>query len=285
MTTASTILAPSIRDLRESLVDFRQAPYQTAERILARLVQQLNEEPIAGFLRSVLPDVDFSSWYEAAKSSIGSTAGSGVLDWPVNRPERVAMQIALCRGMADGRMPLLDFAFNFLYSGSNISESMLAFTSGVLEPLIRDIDRLTESRTIPPILFEAMGQLPTSGDATLDALLKAASDRFKDPAPSARADAIEKLWDAWERLKTIEVFGDKKASVTRLLELAAPEPAFRAQLEAEAKALTAIGNAFHIRHFETDKVELKSPAHFDYLFHRLYALIHLLLFSRGGSDT
>lgn len=284
MHAANSILAPSLRDLRETLSDFKQAPYQTAERMLGRLVQQLDEEPLAGFLRNVLPAVDFATWFATAEASVGSMVGSGVLDWPAARPERVAIQISLCRAIVGGRVRLLDFARSFFYSGNELSANCRAFAAGVLEPLIRDIDRLTEDRAIPPILFEAMGQLPTSGDSTLDGLLKAACERFKDPAPGARADAIEKLWDAWERLKTIEVVGDKKASVTKLLELAAPEPTFRAQLEAEAKALTAIGNAFHIRHFETDKVELKAPAHLDYLFHRLYALIHLLLFSRGGSN-
>ncbi|MBK8768211.1 MAG: hypothetical protein IPM01_27930 [Burkholderiaceae bacterium] len=281
MTDEPSTLEPAIQDLRETLSDFRLAPYQTADRILTRLAYQFEEEPLAGFLGSVLPQVDASAWYERALASIGTMSGSGVLDWPASRPQRVAIQVWLCRGIASGRIPLLDFAFKFLGPGSGLTAKIDAFSGVVLEPLVRDIERLKETRPVPPILFEAMGHLPTSGDATLDSLLNDACAKFKDPAPKARAEATQTLWHAWERLKSIEVQGNKKQSVGRLLDLAAPEPAFRAQLESEAHALTDIGNNFHIRHFETDSVALALPAHFDYLFHRLYALIHFLLFSRA----
>ena len=129
-----------------------------------------------------------------------------------------------------------------------------------------------------------MGNLPPSGDATLDALLRDARTKFKDPAPTTRAEATEKLWDAWERLKSLEVQGNKRLSVARLLDQCSPEPKFRALLELEAKELTEIGNAFHIRHFETDKVAIQQAEHNDYLFHRMFALIHLLLFSRAREE-
>ena len=129
-----------------------------------------------------------------------------------------------------------------------------------------------------------MGTLPPSGDHTLDTLLRDAFSKFKDYAPKSRAEATEKLWDAWERLKSIDVQGNKRMSVAKLLDHAAPEPAFRALLESEARALTDVGNAFHIRHFETDKVSISQPEHFDYLFHRLFALMHLLLFSRSRGE-
>lgn len=109
--------------------------------------------------------------------------------------------------------------------------------------------------------------------------------KFKDVAPKSRAEATEKLWDAWERLKSIEVAGNKRMSVAKLLDNAAPEPMFRARLEDEARALTDIGNAFHIRHFETNKVALSGPEQYDYLFHRLFALMHLLLFTRSRDKS
>ena len=48
-------------------------------------------------------------------------------------------------------------------------------------------------------------------------------------------------------------------------------------LEEEARKLTDIGNSFHIRHTET-KQTLVSDSHIiDYLFHRLFSMIMLLL--------
>jgi hypothetical protein len=148
----------------------------------------------------------------------------------------------------------------------------------VVEPLVRDIGRLSELRPPPPVLDALLAQgFPPSADARLDELLRDACAKFRDPAPSVRKEALERLWDSWERLKTLANAPDKKRSVSRLLDGAAPEPTMREVLEAEARALTEIGNQFQIRHFERNKTPVGAPAHVDYLFHRLAALIRLLL--------
>jgi hypothetical protein len=84
------------------------------------------------------------------------------------------------------------------------------------------------------------------------------------------------LWDAWERLKTLET-GRKKQSIESILAKASKDKAFRDMLNTEAMALTKIGNDFAIRHHETTKVHITEAAHYDFLFHRLFALIALLL--------
>ena len=50
-------------------------------------------------------------------------------------------------------------------------------------------------------------------------------------------ESLEKLWDAWERLKTVEPGRDKKASARALLDQATREPVFRQMIEDEANAL------------------------------------------------
>jgi hypothetical protein len=98
-----------------------------------------------------------------------------------------------------------------------------------------------------------------------------------------RRESLEKLWDAWERLKTLEPGRDKRESAGRLLNKAAAEPALRARLEQEACELTEIGNKFMIRHTETDKIRITESVHIDYLFHRMFAMIRLLLKASGRS--
>jgi hypothetical protein len=44
-----------------------------------------------------------------------------------------------------------------------------------------------------------------------------------------------------------------------------------------ARALTDIGNQFQIRHFEQDKKPLRGAPHVEYLFHRMVALVRLVL--------
>lgn len=137
-------------------------------------------------------------------------------------------------------------------------------------------------RLAAPILREAL--LATafqSGDTTLDTMLESARAKFLDPNPDVRKEALEKLWDAWERLKTIESGADKKAQVKALLAKASKEPNFRALLDREAIELTETGNRFLIRHSETNRTPIDTTAHVDYLFHRLFALIWMLLKARG----
>ena len=95
-----------------------------------------------------------------------------------------------------------------------------------------------------------------------------------------RRESLEKLWDAWERLKTVEGGKDKKAQTKNLLDKAASAE-MRERLEAEALELTEIGNRFMIRHTETDKVPITDLGHVDYLFHRMFSLIELLLKKSG----
>jgi hypothetical protein len=133
-------------------------------------------------------------------------------------------------------------------------------------------------RLLPPVLAEAIhSPLRPTGDAVLDSLLEDARRKILSPDLKMRSEALERLWDAWERLKTVKVPTDKKESIGRLLEAAADEPTFRARLDQEAKELTAIGNGFMIRHTEVEKVRITDGKHIDYLFHRLFALIHLLV--------
>lgn len=120
-------------------------------------------------------------------------------------------------------------------------------------------------------------------DPVLNSLLEAARTKYLNRNPIVRQEALEKLWDAWERLKTIEQGMDKKASITALLNKAAPESNFRETLNMEAKELTRIGNNFRIRHSEISQVPLEFNEHVDYLFHRLFSLIFLFLRTTGRS--
>jgi hypothetical protein len=134
------------------------------------------------------------------------------------------------------------------------------------------------ARLAPPMLREAFSEaMFRSGDHTLDQMLEEARRKFLNPDSMVRREGLERLWDAWERLKSMEDPLNKKASVKRLLDKAASEPKFRKILDSEAHALTDIGNDYHIRHSELDRIPITDPQHIDYLFHRLFCLVLLLL--------
>ncbi|MBP2450074.1 AbiJ-NTD4 domain-containing protein [Rhizobium leguminosarum] len=132
----------------------------------------------------------------------------------------------------------------------------------------------------PPTLGDTLRQAVFhTGDAVTDRLLEDARRRFLSPQTADRLDALEKLWDAFERIKTLEKGANKRAMATQLLDRAvhAQSPKFRAFLEIEAKALTDIGNSLRIRHSETDKEPVEASEQVDYLFHRLFSFLFLLL--------
>ncbi|MGH9516487.1 MAG: hypothetical protein ACRD3P_12520 [Terriglobales bacterium] len=120
-----------------------------------------------------------------------------------------------------------------------------------------------------------------TGDTTLDGLLEAAQSKFLSDRPDLRREALEKLWDAWERLKTLEPAKDKKDSTRILLDRVTTEPNLRGTIENEAKELTLIGNSYMIRHTEIGKAQISSLDHVDYLFHRMFSLVRLILRSTG----
>jgi hypothetical protein len=82
-------------------------------------------------------------------------------------------------------------------------------------------------------------------------------------------------------LKSLTDPNDKKSSVKRLLDHAATEPNFRERIEIEARQLTEIGNSFFIRHTEVTKPQITDSIHVDYLFHRLFCMIRMLLQAHG----
>ncbi len=136
-------------------------------------------------------------------------------------------------------------------------------------------------RLAPPILGASLSEaLFQTGDATLDQMLEDSRLKFLSPDPKIRREALERLWDCWERIKSLDAPGNKKQSVATLLDKAAREPTFRALLENEARALTDIGNSLQIRHSEVTQTTITDSMHVDYLFHRLFSMIQLVLQKR-----
>jgi len=133
-------------------------------------------------------------------------------------------------------------------------------------------------RLEPVVLRETLASAVfQSKDQELNRLLNLAREKFRDPDVNIRREAVEKLWDAWERLKTLEPGPDKKKQIEVLLTRAIPQSEFRECVNQEAIALTKIGNDFAIRHTETNKIIISESEFLDYLFHRLFALIQMLL--------
>ncbi|GAB3946938.1 hypothetical protein GCM10027614_41300 [Micromonospora vulcania] len=120
---------------------------------------------------------------------------------------------------------------------------------------------------------------PDSGDEIFDDLVLEAKRRFLSRDPGDHSVGLEKLWDAFERLKTLGPGKDKKSQMNALLDRLS-SGSWRAHLDAEAMQLTGIGNSMTIRHFEIGKESLPDGAT-DYLFTRMASLMLYILRSTG----
>ena len=141
-------------------------------------------------------------------------------------------------------------------------------------------------RVLPPVLGEDLKRtIFRTGDRTLDNMLEECRTKFSDRNPLVRREALERLWDGWERLKSLADPGDKKRSIKIILDATAAEPSLRARLEGEATELNSIGNSHLIRHSEVNQVPVIDVDQVDYLFHRLFAMIQLMLKKKSATSS
>ena len=228
------------------------------------------------------------------------------LTWPL--PTRQHLDYSFQETVPDGFLSLDIIEFAFHYAAKPIADGYHSFFSHDHLRFDEGAGR-TEFRTAINEVFarygsvyqlEANGQvvrlttavlqetltntLFQTGDDDLDGMLENARAKFFNPDPTVRKEGLELLWDAFERVKTVEAGKDKKAQVAALIDKASTDLNFRKILDDEGTTLTRIGNDFMIRHKETNKIPITESEHVDYLFHRMFAFIRLVLrmSGRGG---
>ena len=137
------------------------------------------------------------------------------------------------------------------------------------------VERIIENSPLTPAVETAIAAVQEAGTREL---LQEAILLHRSPYPTDVRDAVEKLWDAYERLKTYYTTMNKRDSANKIIaDMAAGQASYVTLFEDEFKALTKIGNDFRIRHHETDKVEITDVRYYDYFFNRCLSLIALAI--------
>lgn len=276
-----------------------------------RIAEALDEATRNGLLALVSARID-EEWFGLAfPSKCGDGYAYAGTDLQKLEQTMKGYSVVWPRRIADDDPPsdgqvfdLLEFAYEVIaeakdpYYHSYMSHSHYSYDRETgREKFTHDVNRMFErngmafelkggeiQRIAPDVLHEDLAaSVFMTGDSALDGLLEAARHKFLNRSIDVRRESLEKLWDAWERLKTLDPGRDKREGVKALLDVAAADPTLRAGLEHEARELTDIGNTFMIRHTETDKIPITESAHVDYLFHRMFSLIRLLLKASGRS--
>ncbi|MDR0970609.1 MAG: hypothetical protein LBM67_08760 [Lentimicrobiaceae bacterium] len=112
----------------------------------------------------------------------------------------------------------------------------------------------------------------------LKELIEQATLLYNNGNVSDKQYAVEKLWDAFERLKTYYSTLSKKESTEKLIsEMSNGNDSYKSLFDEEFKKLTTIGNQFRIRHHETDKIDITDNSYYDYFYQRCFALVNLSL--------
>ncbi len=124
--------------------------------------------------------------------------------------------------------------------------------------------------------FSIFNQIITTDIKTeelgLEELLFEANEFYKD---GKILNALEKVWDALERLKTFYYPSlDKKKSLQKIIkEISKGDEDRGCFFDNEFRELTRIGNEYRIRHHEKDKKELYDDAFSDYLYKKCLSII------------
>ena len=157
--------------------------------------------------------------------------------------------------------------FNLLRKESNFSDEI----NQVLKELnFQILDGKVET-SVSDVIIEEPFQ-----DDNLKSLIQQAGSFYKERNDASLQFAIEKLWDALERIKTLN--GAHKENFINInFKNIGEDKNFKERIDKEYKELTEIGNKFQIRHFETDKIPILDRRILEYLYARCSALLNLTL--------
>lgn len=90
--------------------------------------------------------------------------------------------------------------------------------------------------------------------------------------------AVEKIWDAFERIKTYYPTLDKKESAEKIInDISYGNEHIKKMFDNEFKVLTDTGNSYRIRHHEINKIDISKELHYKYFYKRCLALISVIV--------
>lgn len=129
------------------------------------------------------------------------------------------------------------------------------------------------------IIQQNMLSKTIESEETVEQLIEEAKSKFNSPKFDERKIGLWKVWQAYERIKSLKNSNPKRKqqSIAELLkEVCNDCTDFYEKLNEESVQLTSIGNKFSIRHSEMSQIKIDDPKIVDYLFFRMYSLVLLL---------
>lgn len=197
------------------------------------------------------------------------------------------VRIPYIHGLMDSETYTLSYIFNESDSEKEKFQNdinILFRRNGLVYELQEDG---TIIRKIPKGIKPLISQLYKTDDTTLNRLIDEAFCNFLKLKTEDRRVAVEKIWDAFDRMKTYYKSKKTKASILELIKEVSENNSIMIEiLETEANTLRSIGNGkredgsetgFSIRHHESSKHEIIDNNQIDYLFYRMVSFMALFL--------
>ena len=139
--------------------------------------------------------------------------------------------------------------------------------------IIQDIGYMLMDGKIMSVQPQITVELPQ--EPSLRDLIQIAQQYFIKEDSISKQLALEKIWDAFEKLRTY-YSTDKRTSVARLIdEISNGDASLSERLNEEFLELGKIGNNYQIRHFETGKIPISDIRLKEYWYQRCLSLINL----------
>jgi hypothetical protein len=143
--------------INHAVFDLQAAHYNTADRPLKTLARLLHHSELEEFNKRLTEGVDYEAFMQESAGSGGSMAGSQHLAWPDTTEDRLGLTLIMIDKIAENpEQQLVDIAFHYYYSSSNIDASIAAFVRQVIIPFVRDYKSFVQSHgNVDPTLVLA----------------------------------------------------------------------------------------------------------------------------------
>jgi len=141
-----------------------------------------------------------------------------------------------------------------------------------------EIERITQNEVLSEKVQQNVTQIKEKG---LRVLITEAIEKHKSPHPQDNKEAVNKIWDALERMKSYYATSKskKKESIDKIVsDMSHGDEYYKKLFNDEIQFLTDyIGNACNIRHSEVYQHEIIDEKYYDYFFDRCLSLIALAI--------
>lgn len=166
---------------------------------LANFFDTIDQTPNAQQIVTQLENrIQLMPWYNQCKESVGSFVGSGTLDWPSDKIDKLGMKVALLRAMSTSEIDIYEFTSNFLYSENNFDTNVSDIAQQIFLPTARELLRYIEQRFGVPIpaadrvvSLDHNSKAYVVADEAMESLEKAIREAndFQDPLEKEQREA------------------------------------------------------------------------------------------------